>query len=290
MGTNITDAPSAPDFKVFEGESTADGYQALVAQHWNGPWVSLGSGMGEATFDLHGSSLTSARFVKIVDDGTGSATENHPGADIDAVQNLAPELTNLPPDTPETPVGPTNGVTYLSYTYEAVAPVDPDGSLVYLRFFFGDNLSDWLGPYSPGQHVNASHIWITTGVYDVTAQAKDLNGSVSVPSDPLMVTIDEQPQFLITAMHGGFGLTLTVTNQGDQNLTNVGWSTSFSGMIFIMKGTSGHISALPAGTNATVHTGIIVGLGKTDISITIGDVHDQASGFLLGPILFRVKS
>lgn len=122
MGTNITDAPSAPDFKVFEEESTPDGYQVSVAQHWNGPWKSLGSGMGETSFDLQGSTLATARFVKIVDDGTGSATENHPAADIDAIQNLAPEISNMPPNTPNAPTGPTNGVTYTSCTPSKRSP------------------------------------------------------------------------------------------------------------------------------------------------------------------------
>jgi len=290
MGTNITDASGAADFKVIEDESTSDGYQVYVSQQWNGPWTSLGSGNGVTEFDLHGSSLAYAGYVKIVDDGTGSPTESHPGADIDAVQNLAPQVTNQPPNIPDAPQGPTSGYTYVEYSFHAVAPVDPDGTLVYLRWFYGDNTTDWLGPYSPGQQVNTSHMWTTPWVYEVRVQAKDLNGSMSAYSAPLNITITEQPKIIITNIHGGLGLSVTAHNQGSQNLSNVPWSVSVKGgVIFIAKGTSGQIASFAAGENASVHTGLILGLGKVSITATVGDGTGLASGFLLGPFLVHVE-
>jgi hypothetical protein len=75
MRDNITDMSAATDLKVFEGDGTADGYRVYVSAYWNGPWADLGTGTGTAEFDLATASVDSAQYVKIVDDGTGSASE-----------------------------------------------------------------------------------------------------------------------------------------------------------------------------------------------------------------------
>ncbi len=65
----------------------ADGYTVSVAEDdWRGPWLTLGTGTGSASFDLDGVGCTSVRYVKIVDDGNGSNLIATPGADIDAVE------------------------------------------------------------------------------------------------------------------------------------------------------------------------------------------------------------
>jgi parallel beta-helix repeat protein len=79
------------DFTVYEGDGSSDGYTVSVADNWNGPWTSLGTGSGDTDFDLEDKDVDSARFIKIKDDGDGSPTETNPGCDIDAIENLNPD-------------------------------------------------------------------------------------------------------------------------------------------------------------------------------------------------------
>jgi len=95
---------------------------------------------------------------------------------------------NSPPEKPNL-TGPTNGVTGVSYTYSTHA-IDPDGDNVYYFFDWGDGSnSGWLGPYTSGNVVSASHMWGSVGVYNVRVKAKDSYGHESDWSVSLAVTI-----------------------------------------------------------------------------------------------------
>ena len=78
------------DFTVYEGDETSDGYTLYVSDFWDGPWTNFGTASGTTSFDLGEEDIDSARFIKIIDDGSGSATETNPGFDLDAIQNLNP--------------------------------------------------------------------------------------------------------------------------------------------------------------------------------------------------------
>ncbi len=78
------------DFTVYEGDATSDGYIVYVSNNWDGSWTELGTGSGTTNFDLEDIRVDSARFIKIKDDGSGSATEPNPGFDLDAIENLNP--------------------------------------------------------------------------------------------------------------------------------------------------------------------------------------------------------
>ena len=78
------------DFTVFEGDDgTAEGYTAYVSDSWDGPWFSCGSASGTASFDMTGTGLSEARYVRIVDDGS-STSEQYAGFDLDAIQFFTP--------------------------------------------------------------------------------------------------------------------------------------------------------------------------------------------------------
>jgi len=66
-GTEIVDR-AGKDFKIYEAGSTDEGFTAYVSNYWNGPWQSVGTGMGTTEFDIAGTGLSKARYVKIVDD------------------------------------------------------------------------------------------------------------------------------------------------------------------------------------------------------------------------------
>ncbi len=81
---------SGDDFKVYEGDTTPEGYTCLVAQNMDGPWISLGTGTGTTAFDLGSAGLTTARFIKLIDDGDGQQNFPDAGFDLDAVEALIP--------------------------------------------------------------------------------------------------------------------------------------------------------------------------------------------------------
>lgn len=186
MGQEIVDIESEPDFKVFEGGTTSDGYRVYVSENWNGPWTDMGLATGTEEFDLEDVSLEAARYVKIVDDNNGSPTETNPGVDIDAVENLA--AGNIP-NRPEKPNGPTTGVVNVEYTFSS-STTDPQQDQVYYMFSWGDgSTSEWLGPYESGVTVQASHSWSQLGNYEVKVKAKDTCEAESSWSQPLAVSI-----------------------------------------------------------------------------------------------------
>jgi len=87
MGNNtpIVDGTDE-DFTIYEGDDTPEGYTVAISNNWNGPWTGLGSGTGTQSFDIGSAGFSTARFVRINDDGIGSATKDYPGFDLDAIQ------------------------------------------------------------------------------------------------------------------------------------------------------------------------------------------------------------
>lgn len=78
------------DFIVYEGDSSDDGYTVYISENWDGPWSLLATGSGTTVFDLEDKDIMRARFLKIQDDGNGNPTEQNPGFDLDAIENLNP--------------------------------------------------------------------------------------------------------------------------------------------------------------------------------------------------------
>ncbi len=76
------------DIKIFEGDASPEGYTCYVGEFIDGPWYSLGTGNGTTEFDIALSSLIEAQFIKILDDGDGTAIAANAGFDLDAVAAL----------------------------------------------------------------------------------------------------------------------------------------------------------------------------------------------------------
>ncbi len=73
------------DFIVYE-VGTSDGYHVYWSDvPYGGSWNYMGSGFGTTSFDISSLPTDTIRYLKIVDDNDGSATEWQPGCDIDAV-------------------------------------------------------------------------------------------------------------------------------------------------------------------------------------------------------------
>jgi hypothetical protein len=80
------------DFTVYEVGNN-DGYNVYWCEvPYGGTWHFIGSGFGNSSFDISSLSTDSIRYIKIVDDNDGSATEMYPGCDIDAVTHPRPVI------------------------------------------------------------------------------------------------------------------------------------------------------------------------------------------------------
>lgn len=86
---------------------------------------------------------------------------------------------NEPPDIPMTPSGPSVGGIGASYDFTSSA-TDPDWDNVSIRFAWGDgDTSAWSAYDGSGYDVTMSHTYADSGVFLVTAQAKDIYGYLS---------------------------------------------------------------------------------------------------------------
>ncbi len=174
------------------------------------------------------------------------------------------EYGNQPPKTP-TIDGPTNGTTGASYDYTFNSE-DPDGDDVYYWIDWGDGTSsDWIGPYTSGEEITVRHIWDEPGEYEIIAKSKDKYFE-SGWSDPLMVNI--APLIEIESIKGGFfKVSAVLKNNGDEAVTGVPWTITLEGGAFIGKESSGQVD-IPTGGEATIKSRLILGFGKTKITVT----------------------
>ena len=93
--------------------------------------------------------------------------------------------------------GPASGRAEREYTYEATC-TSPESSELYYIFSWGDDTySDWLGPYSSGETVTATHAWEEQAEYEIKVAVRDENGKHSDWSDPLPVSmpLQDKPDF-----------------------------------------------------------------------------------------------
>jgi hypothetical protein len=129
--------------------------------------------------------------------------------------------------------------------------------------------SSWFGPYTSGEEVTVSHTWTAEGTYFITARAKNNVGLESGWSSPFTITI-YPPQLDIIAISGGlFKINALIKNSGFGDATNVNWTMTFTGgFILGNKQIIGNISNIAAHTQVSVASTMIIGFGKTLVTVT----------------------
>jgi hypothetical protein len=265
----VFDLTGEDDLIVIEDDGSDDGYTVYLSENWNGPWTNIGTGMGITSFDISGTGIVTAQFVKIVDDNDGSASEYKPGADIDAVQNLAAANANKSPLIPDTPEGPDQGVTGIESIFSGVT-TDPEEDDILYKFDWGDGtLSEWVGPAPSGIPVESGHIWESAGIFEVRVKASDSN-SESAWSQPATIEIFEGPILSLKPLSSGlFRIQAVVENNGAVDATNVSWEINFEGGAIIGSSNEGQGLSIPANSQSTINTGLVLGFGPTVVTSKI---------------------
>lgn len=196
-----------------------------------------------------------------------------------------------PPNTPAAPAGPTEGSVGIKYTF-STNTTDPDGGDLFYLFDWGDGTtSGWIGPVKPGKIATASHTWTEEGDYQVKVKAKDRGGHESNWSNPHTIHISP-PDFILTVT-GGFGITGTIVNHGNDTFSNVSWSLSVTGGILgrINVSSTGTIDSLAPDESVSVKLeSMVVGFGKISIKVKVETTTWPVTGFIFGPIIIVSKS
>ncbi|MFW6121888.1 MAG: PKD domain-containing protein, partial [Petrotogales bacterium] len=182
--------------------------------------------------------------------------------------NISLNISNQPPEDPQKPSGPEEGVTGVDFTF-TTSTTDPEGEQVYYMFDWDDNTStDWVGPYDSGAMGEASHAWAEPGEYNIKVKAMDINGSESDWSEPLLINIMQAPLMDIGLINGGlFKVSVVIKNMGEVDATEVSWSITLDGGVWIGKETSG-TEIIPAFGEKTVNSKLILGFGATTVVVT----------------------
>jgi hypothetical protein len=203
----------------------------------------------------------------------------------DPAQLLKPPHPNRPPEIRIMSWSPDTGLTMMAR--------DPEGDDVFYMVNWGDGTSiEWVGPYLSGEEVSLMHTYGTPGVYEIKGKVKDIHNAVSNWSDPLLVEI-QGPEITIETLRGGLGLTMTMTNIGGMNASNVKWTiTLVGGLILYGKEKSGTFERLPIGEAQSVRS-FILGLGKTAVSVQVNceegtTVEKTVHGLMFGVFVFLV--
>ena len=196
---------------------------------------------------------------------------------------------NTPPNTPDTPSGPTTGEIGVDYTF-TTRTTDAQNDQVYYMVSWGDEMTDWLGPYSSGQTIAFNHTWTIVGEYNICVIAKDTEGLQSDWSEAAVITVDALPIIEIGEITTSFGaVSAEIKNVGAGAASEVNWSIAIQGSLVLLgRTTAGSFDKIMPGFAPKAKTGFVFGLGSVDIIVSVGEQEKTASGLLLGPFFLNI--
>ena len=179
-------------------------------------------------------------------------------------------VANTSPEQPEKPYGPNNGIVGFEYSFLS-STTDPEGEQVYYMWDWDDNTSsEWIGPYNSGDIALTNHTWNESGNYNITLKAKDIYECESNWSDPLMISIVDEPIIEIGDISGGlFRVSAVIKNNGCVDAYRINWKINITGgLILLGKETSGIVANILAKDEVTISSGLIIGIGNTVVTVT----------------------
>jgi len=208
------------------------------------------------------------------------------GSEVDAF--AIPYTTNMAPETPPAPGGPDTGSTDVEYTFTAET-TDPEGDDIYYMFDWGDTtFSDWVGPFDSGDEGSADHSYTGIGTFSVLVKAKDVNDRESdwSPAHPIAISEGVAEIQIQTITGGLFKVKTSIKNTGSLIATDIDWSITLTGGAFIGKETTGNIPSLAPGASQAISSKLIIGFGKTVVTVSAtcpesSDIKEQNGTILL---------
>jgi len=186
--------------------------------------------------------------------------------------DLAFELTgdvSPPPEKPQTPDGPTDGVVGVEYMF-STSTTDPEEEDVSYFWDWGDGTpGEWTDFYASGATVYESHIWTEVDEYKIRVKARDPYEVESEWSDTKTIDIVDTAVLEMGNITGNlFRVSAVIRNIGGVDATVVDWSITFDGGFIPSGEASGSILSIPAGEEATISSSFIFGIGRTVITAT----------------------
>ncbi len=199
-----------------------------------------------------------------------------------------PTGSSNPPETPNKPDGPTEGLTFTDYSFSTTTN-DPEFDQIYYKWDWGNEIGNWEGPFDSGETVEIFHYWMEEGIYEIRVKAKDSNGSIeSSWSDSLEIDITSRPMINID-IRGGLGLKASVENLVDIELNDLSWDISFDGgIILVAEGTSGIVDSIPIGETVNIQTERLFGIGLPQITVSVDELETTIRALIIGPIVIVI--
>jgi PKD repeat protein len=226
MQQSISDGPGN-DILIYEGDATPEGYTCYIGSTIDGPWISIGTGSGTKEFDFAGSGLTESQYIKMLDDGDGTANEANAGFDLDAIEALVPisgvylVMTAYSVDDSN---GNNNGLIDPGETMDVIIEIQNNGNIT------ASNISGEITTGSP-------FVTITNAVADfgTLAQGESSEGTYELLIDPATPAGESFSLNLITEANGGtytnsflmsFSVGLIVEDWESGDFSQFEWETS----------------------------------------------------------------
>ena len=99
---------------------------------------------------------------------------------------------------------------------------------------------------------------------------------------------DNDAVVVIEAVTGGFGVAVTIANEGPGDADDVSWVIDVQGSLWPTGFASGTIASLPAGEQTTVRSTFFLGLGPVELMVQAGGDLRQGVCQVFGPFTFEL--